>query len=319
VRVYLGERLGELTTVVLEDHVERPTADEIGELLGDIRDLADDIGGLGRPDDRWEAVMARKRELIERMEAAERVRAIALPNVLGEPFEWGTRSGALAASILTVELGEQPPASIYERFASDVTRGMTGDRFRLTSGEVWEWVGVHRDMVEAGLYFDPRPPPAMAVVQDDGSEPVSAVETDGPTASALVQACEEAWAAIQAHHPQVPDAVMILGTGVERGRLVKLGHWWGGRWLADGQVRGEVLLAGEALHLPPETSSRSSSTKPPTASMQPAGSRTPHAAVATTTPGSPRQLPRWGSPLRPCRHMAWPKPTCPTSAGAATR
>ena len=37
---------------------------------------------------------------------------------------------------------------------------------------------------------------------------------------------------------------------VERGRLVKLGHWWGGRWLADGNIRGEVLLAGEALHLP---------------------------------------------------------------------
>jgi hypothetical protein len=46
--------------------------------------------------------------------------------------------------------------------------------------------------------------------------------------------------------------VIVLGTGVERGRLVKLGHWWGGRWIADGDVRGEVLLAGEALHLPPE-------------------------------------------------------------------
>lgn len=45
---------------------------------------------------------------------------------------------------------------------------------------------------------------------------------------------------------------MLLGTGVERGRLVKLGHWWEGRWLADGNLRGEVLLAGEALHLKPE-------------------------------------------------------------------
>ena len=33
---------------------------------------------------------------------------------------------------------------------------------------------------------------------------------------------------------------------------MKLGHWWGGRWIADGQVRGEVLLAGEALHLEPK-------------------------------------------------------------------
>ena len=69
-------------------------------------------------------------------------------------------------------------------------------------------------------------------------------------------ACEEAWAAIQRHHPEVPDAVIVLGTGVERGRLVKLGHWWGGRWIADGNVRGEVLLAGEALHLAPDAVSR---------------------------------------------------------------
>ncbi|MEZ5265241.1 MAG: hypothetical protein R2755_26475 [Acidimicrobiales bacterium] len=44
--------------------------------------------------------------------------------------------------------------------------------------------------------------------------------------------------------------MIVLGSGVERGRLVKLGHWWGGRWIADGELRGEVLLAGEALHLP---------------------------------------------------------------------
>ena len=71
-------------------------------------------------------------------------------------------------------------------------------------------------------------------------------------ASDLVVACEEAWRTIQSHHPELPPVVMLLGTGVERGRLVKLGHWWGGRWLADGDVRGEVLLAGEALHLKPE-------------------------------------------------------------------
>jgi hypothetical protein len=66
-----------------------------------------------------------------------------------------------------------------------------------------------------------------------------------------VSACEAAWSDVRQHHPELPDVVVILGSGVERGRLVKLGHWWGGRWLADGEVRGEVLLAGEALHLPP--------------------------------------------------------------------
>ena len=77
-------------------------------------------------------------------------------------------------------------------------------------------------------------------------------QASDPLASDLVGACEAAWRSIQAHHPEVPPVVMLLGTGVERGRLVKLGHWWGGRWLADGDVRGEVLLAGEALHLQPE-------------------------------------------------------------------
>lgn len=73
----------------------------------------------------------------------------------------------------------------------------------------------------------------------------------GAEASRLVAALESAWKSIQATNPGVPDAVIVLGTGVERGRLSKLGHWWGGQWVADGTVRGEVLLAGEALHLKP--------------------------------------------------------------------
>ena len=77
-------------------------------------------------------------------------------------------------------------------------------------------------------------------------------EARAVAASELVAACEAGWAAIQAHHPQVPDTVIVLGTGVERGRLVKLGHWWGGQWRVGAEARGEVLLAGEALHLPPE-------------------------------------------------------------------
>lgn len=73
-----------------------------------------------------------------------------------------------------------------------------------------------------------------------------------PAASALIAACEAAWADIQGHHPELPSAVIVLGTGVQGGRLVKLGHWWQSQWVADGTARGEVLLAGEALHLPPE-------------------------------------------------------------------
>jgi hypothetical protein len=82
-------------------------------------------------------------------------------------------------------------------------------------------------------------------------DPAAREEVDAPAvASELVAACEAAWRAIQRHHPDVPHPVIVLGSGVERGRLVKLGHWWAARWIADGEPRGEVLLAGEALHLP---------------------------------------------------------------------
>ncbi len=101
------------------------------------------------------------------------------------------------------------------------------------------------------------PPPFDSVDRSPGDDHIpDGVPTPdmGPTvaASDLVAACEAAWAAIQARHPQVPDTVVVLGSGVERGRLVKLGHWWGGQWRVGGEARGEVLLAGEALHLPPE-------------------------------------------------------------------
>jgi hypothetical protein len=85
--------------------------------------------------------------------------------------------------------------------------------------------------------------------QVDLADRAATVETPA-VASELVAACESAWRAIQRHHPDVPHPVIVLGSGVERGRLVKLGHWWAARWIADGEPRGEVLLAGEALHLP---------------------------------------------------------------------
>ncbi len=100
------------------------------------------------------------------------------------------------------------------------------------------------------------PPPFDATVHgaDEGPlwEGLPWVPVRSVAASDLVAACETAWGAIQTRHPQVPDTVVVLGSGVERGRLVKLGHWWGGQWRVGGEARGEVLLAGEALHLPPE-------------------------------------------------------------------
>ncbi|HJV08292.1 MAG TPA: hypothetical protein VJ653_01365, partial [Acidimicrobiales bacterium] len=134
------------------------------------------------------------------------------------------------------------------------------DRFRIEASEIHEWLVGQGLFVESELVahrggMDPDRPAFRVVSPDEAAAAPDGESGTGPdpaTASALVAACEQAWAEIQRHHPDVPHAVVILGSGVERGRLVKLGHWWGGRWLADGEVRGEVLLAGEALHLPAE-------------------------------------------------------------------
>ena len=104
--------------------------------------------------------------------------------------------------------------------------------------------------VDIGDHSDDKPRVRILEQGEDARPTEQEPSGEAANASAVVAACEAAWTAIQARHPDVPDAVIVLGTGVERGRLVKLGHWWGGRWLADGNVRGEVLLAGEALHLP---------------------------------------------------------------------
>ncbi len=100
--------------------------------------------------------------------------------------------------------------------------------------------------------MDTPPPPTDPQTSCDSYPHDDTDVIDGPAeASVLVAACEHAWHAIQHHHPEVPDVVIILGTGVANGRLVKLGHWSTGRWTADGHTRGEVLLAGEGLRQPP--------------------------------------------------------------------
>ena len=66
----------------------------------------------------------------------------------------------------------------------------------------------------------------------------SADLTQAAQASELVAACEQTWSAIQRNHAGVPDAVIVMGSAVERGRLVKLGHFWSGRWIVEGQIWG---------------------------------------------------------------------------------
>lgn len=82
-----------------------------------------------------------------------------------------------------------------------------------------------------------------------------------PVASAIsapmVAALESAWAAIRAHHPELPPVVIVLGAGSgDRGGL-RLGHFAAMRWSptdvsdaeSDGQPSGlaEVFVGGEGL------------------------------------------------------------------------
>ncbi len=79
---------------------------------------------------------------------------------------------------------------------------------------------------------------------------MSAEPTPSPqAASAVVAALEHAWAAIRAHHPDVPHVVVILGAGSEARRgLFKWGHFAAARWQVAGANHPEVLVSGEGLH-----------------------------------------------------------------------
>ena len=83
---------------------------------------------------------------------------------------------------------------------------------------------------------------------------------DRPLSSPIVAALEQAWTAIQARHPQIPDVVIVLASGsvgAPRGAL-KLGHFAAMRWThadaaqtvgASGSTLGEVFVGGEGLAL----------------------------------------------------------------------
>ena len=265
---YVGERVEGRTTVWVVEQPERPEVSEVVQVLSELNRLTDDPErrSFEQSDEyrqRRADYLAQKDDLVARIRAAE---AAPLPVALvhqwtgsQELFDWANRSAgatALARSVLTRELAQRVPAAVFRRFRDEVVAGLPASTFELKAAEVWGWIAANRELVDHELFLAPPsqalvPAAPTLVVEEGDANELAAERPDAATASALVRACEEAWADIRAHHPDLPDAVMILGSGVERGRLVKLGHWWGGRWLADGDVRGEVLLAGEALHLPP--------------------------------------------------------------------
>lgn len=269
-RVYVGLRdpyTGRCRVGIVHE-VPRPSLTEVCDVIADLRRVAEAPWMSDDPADHQlrAEVLTRKESLIARLEEAERAPPpVELSAVIDDAdgYAWGGEPGSsnLAFAILRAELGEDPPVELYRRFRHDVI-DLVHERyeFRLPADAVWSWIEANRELVEAELFEkaatdvaddDDWDLPAPAIQPDDA---VAGEDPDLPDAAAsrVVQACEEAWAEIRRHHSELPEAVMVLGSGVERGRLVKLGHWWAGRWVADGQPRGEVLLAGEALHLPPE-------------------------------------------------------------------
>ena len=261
-RTYVGERLenGEVRVRIV-DPVDRPPISEINEVLAELNHLTFNRDGSPEFQARRDAYMVRKNELVRRLEEAEaRPESRPLPHLPGsspDGFEWGYDGNGpldLAAAILRNELAVEPTDTVRRTFCREVVARLPRARFRLPASDVVAWIGANRDLIDREQFLDPDTPAHAVTASTDDQRPGPAGEEDGPggaTASALIAACEAAWDDIRSHHPELPDAVVILGTGVERGRLVKLGHWWGGRWVADGQSRGEVLIAGEALHLQP--------------------------------------------------------------------
>jgi hypothetical protein len=69
------------------------------------------------------------------------------------------------------------------------------------------------------------------------------------TTIALVSALEDAWNAVRANHPDVPEAVIILGSGTAT-RAAKWGHYGSLRWQHGHSRLPEVLISGEGLKRP---------------------------------------------------------------------
>ncbi|MFJ9523243.1 hypothetical protein ACIRPK_34010, partial [Kitasatospora sp. NPDC101801] len=78
----------------------------------------------------------------------------------------------------------------------------------------------------------------------------------GREGARIISAMENMWAAIQARHPDVPDAVVITGSGLpnkrskaKRAAYQKYGHLNPDRWV-DAEASGrrpELFIAGELL------------------------------------------------------------------------
>ncbi|WP_448812156.1 hypothetical protein [Agromyces bauzanensis] len=68
----------------------------------------------------------------------------------------------------------------------------------------------------------------------------------GTVTAPLVGAIEAAWKAIQAHHEDVPEVVVTLGSGTQK-QGMKLGHFAPDRWARGDDRVHELFVGGEGL------------------------------------------------------------------------
>ena len=111
------------------------------------------------------------------------------------------------------------------------------------------------ELPAASMLADGRLRPRRAVDRPPTS-PISPSRGGPPRGpmQRLVAALEDAWVTIRQHHAEIPEVVVLVGTGTDHGgALRKLGHFAARRWrLADGGERSEILVAGEGLDRSPD-------------------------------------------------------------------
>lgn len=73
------------------------------------------------------------------------------------------------------------------------------------------------------------------------------------TTAGLLTALETAWAAIRSRHPEVPNAVLVVGSGspAKGSQSLKWGHFASLRWQHGDDRLPEVLISGEGLSRTP--------------------------------------------------------------------
>ncbi len=104
----------------------------------------------------------------------------------------------------------------------------------------------------------PVPATAIVAAPDPGTVAADVTRTcqdDSPfTSAGLVAALEQAWTAIRTRHPEVPAAIVVVGSGspTKASQSMKWGHFDTARWQAGADRLPEVLVSGEGLSRTPD-------------------------------------------------------------------